>query len=229
MSYGHVEERNTKLRKKIPWGKICQNRQNQMMAMMIIAIISINMKWIAEGALKGAIDMAIFLNQVKQYLFLDIIPKKNINTARSGQQNQYFNQRAYYSRPQTLPLSWPAECDNIISYYAPRGQGFHYGIDITCQPLSPIFAADDGIVAQVADNPRSDYGRMIVIDHENGIITYYIHLDGFMVNLGQRVARNQSIGTMGQTGNAMGTVEHLHFQVRENGRIRDPMIFLQKQ
>ena len=60
------------------------------------------------------------------------------------------------------------------------------------------------------------------IDHGNGLITRYAHLDQYTVTQGAKVASGEQIGTVGRTGRTTGA--HLHFETLVNGRMVDPML-----
>lgn len=105
-------------------------------------------------------------------------------------------------------------------------QGFkwyHKGIDIANSSAPDVLAADSGtVIATGWDN--TGYGNKIMVDHGNGFITLYSHLQKIYVVSGQRVARGNTIGQMGSTGRSTGT--HLHFEVRMVGGLKNPMEFL---
>ncbi len=98
----------------------------------------------------------------------------------------------------------------------------HRAIDIAAPRGTPILAADGGTV--VAAHTARGYGRMVVIDHGNGLQTLYAHMDAYYVQVGQSVARGAMIGRCGSTGNSTGP--HLHFEVRRGGSLLNPMGFL---
>lgn len=97
----------------------------------------------------------------------------------------------------------------------------HNGADIAASIGTPINVRADGDVTFVGDAGKS--GRVVRIDHGNGITTAYAHMDGFNVSVGQRVKAGQKIGTVGNTGNSTGP--HLHYVVRKNGKAVDPQKF----
>lgn len=68
------------------------------------------------------------------------------------------------------------------------------------------------------------YGNLVVIDHGNGFVTYYAHLYGFYVDMGQSVQRGDAIGARGDTGRSTGP--HLHFEIRYQGELQDPQALL---
>lgn len=110
----------------------------------------------------------------------------------------------------------------ITSRFGARGRGTHKGVDIAGKTGSDIKAADEGTV--ICAEMRSDYGNLIILDHKNGMQTYYAHLDSIGVNVGDTVEKGQVIGKLGNTGYSTGP--HLHFEVRENGVPCDPTAYL---
>ncbi len=99
----------------------------------------------------------------------------------------------------------------------------HSGIDIANITGTFIKAADSGHV--VWEGYRRDgYGRLIIINHGNGFSTYYAHLHVILVRRGQLVGRGQLIGRMGRSGNTTGA--HLHFEIRFNNIVRNPLNYL---
>ena len=88
---------------------------------------------------------------------------------------------------------------------------FHTGIDLVAPFGSPVYAADDGIVALVGSS-SSGYGNYVVIAHAGGLDTLYGHLSTALVKAGQLVTQGQPIGLEGSSGNSTGP--HLHFELR---------------
>ncbi|NCN58958.1 hypothetical protein COW99_03645 [Candidatus Roizmanbacteria bacterium CG22_combo_CG10-13_8_21_14_all_38_20] len=101
---------------------------------------------------------------------------------------------------------------------------YHKAIDIANKQAPSIAAADTGTVVY-AGCLKWGYGCHVIVDHGNGFQTLYAHLSQYYVNVGDAVARGQSIGQMGSTGRSTGT--HLHFEIRKNGVALNPMSFLQ--
>lgn len=99
---------------------------------------------------------------------------------------------------------------------------FHSGMDICSRNHTPIIAPADGIVYSI----DSDYGhgKMLLINHGNGIKTKYAHLDKILVKKGQHVKRGQEIALMGTTGRTTGP--HLHYEVALNGVPLDPARYI---
>jgi murein DD-endopeptidase MepM/ murein hydrolase activator NlpD len=98
-------------------------------------------------------------------------------------------------------------------------QGSHTGIDIAAPFGSIIVAGDDGVVdaagwVQVG-------GRRVCVQHAEGFESCYYHTAAALVSVGEHVARGQPIALIGMTGATTGP--HVHWEVKENGRIVDPL------
>ncbi|MGE5576847.1 MAG: peptidoglycan DD-metalloendopeptidase family protein [Syntrophothermus sp.] len=110
----------------------------------------------------------------------------------------------------------------ISSDFGIRWGRMHYGIDFAAPVGTPIAAAADGEV--VYSGWRSGYGRLIILDHGNGVQTYYAHNSERLVSAGARVSQGQIIARVGTSGSTTGP--NLHFEVRINGEAVDPLPFL---
>jgi len=100
---------------------------------------------------------------------------------------------------------------------------FHTGIDLVEPFGSPVFAADDGVVALVGSS-SSGYGNYVVIAHSGGLDTLYGHLSTSLVKVGQVVTQGTPVGLEGSTGNSTGA--HLHFELRINQVPVNPTLYL---
>ena len=100
---------------------------------------------------------------------------------------------------------------------------FHEGIDFPAEVGTPVVAAASGKVVYAEVHPQ--YGKMIEIDHGNGLVTRYAHAAQLFVKEGDLVVRGQRIAAVGSTGRSTGP--HLHFEVRLNGAPQNPARFLQ--
>jgi len=134
--------------------------------------------------------------------------------------------------PQTIrvPTGWPVEDENrrIISPFGAirRGRGgrsrSHRGIDIKAARNAPVLCTADGIVKLAAI--QRGYGKVVVIDHENGFESAYAHLSTILVKVGQPVRRGDPLGKLGSTGNATGA--HIHYEIRREGSCVNPADYL---
>ncbi len=102
------------------------------------------------------------------------------------------------------------------------GGAFHAGIDMTGKTGDAIHAAADGVVVRAGW--WAGYGKVVVVDHGNGLETRYGHMSRFHVKEGDVIRQGQVVGGMGSTGRSTGT--HLHFEIRLDGRALDPQPFL---
>jgi murein DD-endopeptidase MepM/ murein hydrolase activator NlpD len=100
---------------------------------------------------------------------------------------------------------------------------WHTGLDIAAHTGAPIFAADSGFVTFTGTSRRG-YGKLVIIDHGNGYVTYYAHLSVIYVSMGQSVNQGALVGAMGSTGNSTGP--HLHFEIRHRGVPKNPELDL---
>lgn len=129
---------------------------------------------------------------------------------------------------QFLPTHAPVDGGWLSSSFGWRidpftGQkGFHEGLDFPAEPGTPIVAAASGKVIFADVYPQ--YGKMVEIDHGNGLVTRYAHAARLFVKDGDLVVRGQKVATVGSTGRATGP--HLHFEVRLNGAPQNPARFL---
>ncbi len=98
----------------------------------------------------------------------------------------------------------------------------HPGIDIGVPSGTPIRAAADGTVAIAG--PEGGYGNYTCIDHGGGLSSCYAHQESIAVSVGEHVSQGQVIGISDCTGMCFGP--HLHFEVRVNGQVVDPMGYL---
>jgi len=101
----------------------------------------------------------------------------------------------------------------------------HAGIDFAVPVGTPVRAAAAGVVVETGDFFFN--GHSVYLDHGQGLVTLYCHLDRVDVAPGARVAAGQRIGLSGNTGRTSGP--HLHWTVLANGAAVDPLLFLRKQ
>lgn len=126
-----------------------------------------------------------------------------------------------------VPADWPYGSGHFVwPVYGWLSQGYRYdhrAIDIAAVQGTPVTAADRGVVVRAGWNDQG-YGRFVVIDHQIDYVTLYAHLDRILVHEGDIVGQGQVIGTVGSTGNSTGP--HLHFEIRDFGRLANPLELL---
>ncbi len=119
----------------------------------------------------------------------------------------------------TVPVDGPISSEFgarvLISFSRPRQ---HKGVDIKAGRGSAVLAAGPGEVVFAGRN--GTYGLFVKIDHGNGIVTCYAHMDKCVVVDGQRVEGGDILGKVGRTGRTTGA--NLHFEVRVNGECINP-------
>jgi murein DD-endopeptidase MepM/ murein hydrolase activator NlpD len=101
---------------------------------------------------------------------------------------------------------------------------FHTGVDLEVPPGTPVCVTADGVVTGAKWSGA--YGKLVKVDHGNGIETYYAHLSTFLVRPGQAVLRGQVIALSGRTGRVTGP--HVHYEVRLRGTPVNPLDYLAK-
>jgi murein DD-endopeptidase MepM/ murein hydrolase activator NlpD len=120
-------------------------------------------------------------------------------------------------------MIWPVNGPITSPFCEQRAwESCHPGIDIGVPAGTPIQAAASGTVSIAG--PNDGYGNYTCIDHGSGISTCYAHQSSISVSVGQQVSQGQVIGAVGCTGLCFG--DHLHFEVRVNGAVVDPMGYL---
>ena len=102
------------------------------------------------------------------------------------------------------------------------GSTNHKGLDIAASCGTPIYAASSGTVE--FSGYKGSLGKLVIINHGNGVKTYYAHCNSLKVTTGQKVEAGKNIATVGKTGTATGY--HLHFEIRVNGTSVNPQNYI---
>jgi murein DD-endopeptidase MepM/ murein hydrolase activator NlpD len=142
---------------------------------------------------------------------------QNLNTLRSLSD-------AAQNLPFKKPVAVPVKSSGYGVRFDPftRRPAFHAGQDFAGGYRTPIYVTAPGVVSFVG--VRSGYGNTVEVDHGRGFKTRYAHLQGYSVAPGQRVGVGQRIAFMGSTGRSTGV--HLHYEIWEDGRVKNPTQFL---
>ncbi|SFT80104.1 Murein DD-endopeptidase MepM and murein hydrolase activator NlpD, contain LysM domain [Geodermatophilus amargosae] len=114
------------------------------------------------------------------------------------------------ARPRTV---LPVAGARLTSSFGSRWGTLHAGIDLAAPMLTPEYAAADGVVLEAG--PASGYGNVVYIQHENGDVTVYGHMEEVLVQPGQVVRAGDTIALLGNRGQSTGP--HLHFEVHVGG------------
>lgn len=118
--------------------------------------------------------------------------------------------------------TWPAD-GPVTSPFGRRWGRAHEGVDIDAPYGGAVVAPQRGTVI-VAGWGLSGYGRVVHIDHGNGIVSSFSHLSAITVGVGQVVSQGQHVGAVGASGSV--TAAHLHYEIRIGGVARNPMPWL---
>lgn len=114
------------------------------------------------------------------------------------------------ARPAAVP---PIQGARLTSSFGSRWGTQHGGADLAAPMLTPEYAAMDGVVLRAG--PASGFGQAVYIQHENGDVTVYGHMEKILVSAGQVVQAGETIALVGSRGQSTGP--HLHFEVRAGG------------
>ena len=134
---------------------------------------------------------------------------------------------ALWARPVAGNVRIVADFDDVFADYDGDGvKDQHNGLDFDAAIGEPIYASRSGI-ARIRPFMASGYGNYLDIDHGDGFISRYAHLGKFTVTNGASVTQGQKIGEMGNTGFVVrgsgGDGSHLHFEIRQNNILKDPL------
>jgi murein DD-endopeptidase MepM/ murein hydrolase activator NlpD len=173
------------------------------MLIFIVTCISVNLEAQAQGSLRLRVPFD-GVYRINSYVDHQTPFDKNDNPITM------FNGETYNN------------CPTAFTQWVNRGpycRDGHEGIDWAIVADTPILAAASGTVIEVDEDPNG-YGNFIRIDHGNGYVTRYAHLNDQLVAVSDDVIISELIGLSGNTGNSSGP--HLHFDVFYNGSITDP-------
>jgi murein DD-endopeptidase MepM/ murein hydrolase activator NlpD len=135
------------------------------------------------------------------------------------------------SVPSIQPIE-NGELTKLVSGFGDRINPFHKGIhhhpgaDFAALRGTPVLATARGVVVDITNGSslQAGYGNLVEIDHGNGLITRYAHLDAASVRVGQRVSKGAIIGTVGMSGGAIAP--HVHYEIIRRGKQVDPVPYL---
>jgi len=152
-------------------------------------------------------------------------------TATSGEEKEIEKRLRHIeanSRPEFLPTIWAhlGKINNEFGFrrnpFGGRSYEFHHGMDIDGDKGDMVVAPANGKIIKAGW--QRGYGRLIEIDHGNGLSTRYGHLSVLKLKEGDSVQRGQLIGLVGSTGRSTGP--HLHYELRLNKKAINPRRFL---
>lgn len=124
-----------------------------------------------------------------------------------------------------ISISNPLRSSSLItSRFGERGSRryTHTGLDLATSTGTPIYSISAGTVTFAGW--QGSYGYLVIINHGNGVESYYAHCNTLNVAVGNQVTENTMIATVGSTGNSTGA--HLHLEIRSNGTALNPQNYL---
>jgi murein DD-endopeptidase MepM/ murein hydrolase activator NlpD len=197
------------------------NQTNQQLATLQLFANEISVAYGLKRRLEGPSDivsesrlMPSFSESVRDYNYLRGVAGLNRN---------------YMSRfhINVQPSIWPVG-GRLMGSFGQRidpfsGEGaWHTGVDIAAPTGTGVRATADGVV--ILAERMGGYGRLVVVEHGNGIQTYYAHLSRMNVIPGQEIRRGEAVGGVGSSGRVTGS--HLHYEVRIAGNPVNPYRYL---
>jgi murein DD-endopeptidase MepM/ murein hydrolase activator NlpD len=169
----------------------------------VMAIILVLCQTPAKPVLAGsAFNPKVFIIPTVPFFFPDDIPSR------------FPLPEAYREK-----VTWGYE-ENAIHPIS-RKETTHLGIDIAAPTGTPVYATAGGVVQRAAS--EEGWGKLVVVEHGDGYTTFYAHLNEIEVESGAEVSKGEVIGRVGNTGQSTGP--HLHYEVRLNGKHKDPADF----
>lgn len=145
--------------------------------------------------------------------------------------NLYTDIQKYRSRLEYIPAITPLDANSyfISSNYGYRVDPFteirkyHAGIDLAANRGTHVYASGKGKVIYAAYS-YGGYGNLVKIDHGDGLVSFYGHLNKIKVSKGEIVERGKFIGEVGNTGRSTGP--HLHYEIQKDGKPVNPVKYM---
>lgn len=125
----------------------------------------------------------------------------------------------------TPVLGWVSSGFGWREHPVDGGEKFHNGVDLAVNTGTDVLAFASGTVDYIGDSPI--YGLYLQLSHPGGLKSFYCHCDKLCVQQGQSVAAGEKVAESGATGNATGP--HLHFELKLNGTLLNPLYYIETQ
>ncbi|MFA6034983.1 MAG: M23 family metallopeptidase [Myxococcota bacterium] len=188
---------------------------------------------IKESPLFGELLPGIKESKASQMLRLALLRSRveSIHAEAGRTEENLREMKSFFEAQKTMlsstPSRWPSNgwvTSDFGHRYDPYtgDRSMHTGLDIATDPGTPVVAPADGQIISTEYHPN--YGKMILIDHGNSIMTLYAHLSEVSVSEGDRVLRGVKLGAVGNSGRSTGP--HLHYEVHVNGIPVNPMKYI---
>lgn len=222
-NYNHLRSEVDTLRTKYQDLQRDNDQKQEQLASLQLMASEVSVALGLKRKLEGADDIAdegplvpSFRESIEEYNFL-----------KSASFSRLHHEYPRMWQKNIVPTMWPLN-GVLLSRFGERtdpfsGEGaIHPGVDISAPTGTPVHSAADGIVVRA--EYYFGYGKLVVIDHGNGMTTRYGHLSRFNVVPGQEVRRGDVIAFSGATGRV--TAPHLHYEVRMGGAAVNPHPYL---
>jgi murein DD-endopeptidase MepM/ murein hydrolase activator NlpD len=220
-NYNSLQDQFNILRDRYQRLQKTADQTNEQLATLQVFATEVSMAYGVKRKLEGPPELSApllptFRESLEEYNFL-----------KSANYSPSYRRFTRLGQSKMRPSLWPVH-GRLLSTFGHRtdpfsGQGaFHTGVDLSCPSGTPVKAAADGIVSHA--EWLGAYGRLVVVDHGDGLHTYYAHLSRLDVIAGQDVRRGQILGASGASGRV--TSPHLHYEVRSGGTPINPYTFL---
>ncbi len=178
------------------------------------------------------------LNKDYETQHITIKDKRKVNPnkmdmERIGKEKKLIaNAKSHWSEKESVPLEFIKPADGPYSspfglrrFFNEQPRNPHSGLDIAAEKGTPIIAPADGVVINTGNYFFN--GNTVFIDHGQGLITMYCHMDSINIAEGSKVKAGDEIGKVGLTGRVTGA--HLHWSVILNNTTVDPLLFLSEK
>lgn len=168
-------------------------------------------------------DAIIKRNHIKEVT--DITPGQQliIPAGFTGTRKTYFRTSSTLTGKSHASFIWPLQGKVLSRFGQWTGGKKNTGIDIKAFNGQSIKASKGGIVALISDTPDG-WGRVVILQHDDGSYTWYAHNSEIFVKKGDRVAQGRTIAKAGSTGNAKR--DKLHFKIFSHGMPVNPLYYL---
>jgi beta-lactamase regulating signal transducer with metallopeptidase domain len=177
-------------------------------------------KWRYLGILPiVALSIVLFHTPADQSLALPVMDAEGMSKTSSHFLNEGIPSQFPLPEKYKDAITWGYDQEAI--HPITKKKTIHHGIDVAAPSGTLVYAAGDGLVRK-AENEKA-WGNLVVLEHEDGYLTFYAHLDKIGVKTGAKVSGGEVIGQVGNTGQSTGP--HLHFEVRKNGEHLNPEDF----
>lgn len=150
---------------------------------------------------------------------------QQLNALESILLSRHIDEQSYLAGRPIMSSGW------LSSHYGIRKDPFsglpamHKGLDFAGRIGDPVVATGAGLVTWAGD--RYGYGKLVEVDHGDGLVTRYGHHKDLLVKVGDVVTKGQTIGLMGKSGRATGA--HVHYEVLRNGKQTDPLPYVYRK